>query len=343
MLDIPLDTKILDPACGTGGFLVIGMNNVIDELRNDMEKELGKPRSEWSPEDDRVLMDKIREIASGNFFGSDINQDLVKASKMNMVMNNDGEGNIFQNNSLIPPHMWPDDIKKLLCNAFNLNKDSIRRPKDLALFDFVVTNPPFGAKLPVKDVSTLEQYDLAHVWKKNNDGKVIMTDKLMKSRPPEVLFIERCYHFLKEGGIMAIVLPDAILGAPGIEYASIREWMIQKMRIIASIDLHEDVFRPSAGTQTSVIFAQKKTTKEIQQEQTNAVLNYDIFFAMAEKIGYDRRGNIIFKRDHDGNELLKDVIEGERVFKSKIVDDHTNDIGVAFLEWKKKEGLHWSK
>ena len=344
MLNISLDAKIFDPACGTGGFLVTGMNNVIDELRDNMEKELGKSRSEWSAEDDRMLMDKIREIASGNFFGSDINPDLVKASKMNMVMNNDGEGNIFKNNSLTPPHTWSGDIKKLLCNAFGLDKDSIRRPGDLALFDFVVTNPPFGAKLPIKDPMVLEQYDLAHAWKKSRDGKITKTDKLMKSRPPEILFIERCYHFLKEGGIMAIVLPDSILGAPGLEYASIREWMLQKMRIIASIDLHEDVFRPSAGTQTSVIFARKKTTKELQQEQEqNVLLNYNIFFAIAEKIGYDKRGAIIFKRDQDGNELLKDVREGNRIFKSKIVDDHTEDIGIAFLEWKKKEGLHWPK
>ena len=146
MLNIPLEAKILDPACGTGGFLVTGMNNVIDELRDDREKELGKPRNEWSTEDEVGLMDKIREIASGNFFGSDINPDLVKASKMNMVMNNDGEGNIFKNNSLTPPHTWPDDTKKLLCSALGLDKDSIRRSGDLALFDFVVNKSPVWRK-----------------------------------------------------------------------------------------------------------------------------------------------------------------------------------------------------
>ena len=342
MLNIPLEAKILDPACGTGGFLVTGMNNVIDELRDDREKELGKPRNEWSTEDEVGLMDKIREIASGNFFGSDINPDLVKASKMNMVMNNDGEGNIFKNNSLTPPHTWPDDTKKLLCSALGLDKDSIRRSGDLALFDFVVTNPPFGAKLPIKDLTVLEQYDLAHVWKKGkDDGKIIMTDRLMKSRPPEVLFIERCYHFLKEGGVMAIVLPDAILGAPGIEYASIREWMIQKMKIIASIDLHQDAFQPSAGTQTSVVFAQKKTTEERQKElEKDVVLNYNIFFAIAEKIGHDKRGNPIFRRDDEGNELFVDVEEEGHLLKHRIEDDQTMQIADVFLKWRKEHGFY---
>lgn len=344
MLDIPIEAKMLDPACGTGGFLVVGMNNVIDELRSRMENELKRPHDQWSPEDERALMNQVKEIASENFYGADINPDLAKASKMNMVMNNDGAGNIFKNNSLTPPHTWPSEIKELLCGAFNLDKNSIRRPRDIALFDFVVTNPPFGTKLPVKDTMILEQYGLAHVWKENADGRLVMTNKLMKSRPPEVLFIERCYHFLKPGGVMAIVLPDAILGAPGADNALIREWLIQKMRLVASVDLHEDAFRPGAGTQTSVLFAQRKTDDDVHREiSEGSMANYDVFFAIVEKIGYDKRGATIFKRDQDGNEVFKNVKEGDHVLKVRVEDDQTDDIAKAFLPWKKKEGLRWPR
>ena len=83
-----------------------------------------------------------------------------------------------------------------------------------------------------------------------------MTERLQSSVPPEILFIERCTQFLVSGGRMGIVLPDSILGSPGLGY--IREWLIQNHRIIASIDLHVDTFQPRNGTQTSVLFLQRK-------------------------------------------------------------------------------------
>ena len=81
-----------------------------------------------------------------------------------------------------------------------------------------------------------------------------MTERLQSSVPPEILFIERCTQLLVPGGRMGIVLPDSILGSPGLGY--IREWLIQNHRIIASIDLHVDTFQPRNGTQTSVLFLQ---------------------------------------------------------------------------------------
>lgn len=347
MLDIPIDAKVLDPACGTGGFLVVGMNNVIKKLKEELTKISGKKEEQWNENEINNLRDKIKEIASQNFFGFDINPNLVKATKMNMVMNNDGSGNILQNNSLLPPHEWQSDIKDLICKSFNLEKNSIRRSKDLALFDFVVTNPPFGKLLPINDSNILEQFDLGHIWKKDkSSGKITKTDRIATSRPPEVLFIERCWQFLIPGGIMGIVLPDALLGAPGIDYASIREWIIEKCRIIASIDLDPDTFQPRNGTQTSVLFLQKKTEKEIQNGVKKSI-NYDIFFTMVDKIGHDKRGNPIYKRDKDGNEILtEDIISIDNdtqsiVTKRRVLDDQTDLVAETFLEWKKQEGLNW--
>ena len=177
----------------------------------------------------------------------------------------------------------------------------------------------------------------------------------MSSRAPEVLFIERCWQFLKPGGRMAIVLPDALLGAPGVEYASVREWIIQNCKIIASIDLHVDTFQPRNGTQTSVLFLQKKTKQEMDEELTTRKMkNYNVFFAMVDKIGHDKRGNTIFKRDNEGNELLipetdsllmSNVSDGtltiQNLPKKKIIDDQTEAVADKFLEWKKSEGIEW--
>jgi len=118
---------------------------------------------------------------------------------------------------------------------------------------------------------------------------------------------------------MAIVLPDAILGAPGVDYASVREWIIQHCKIISSIGLHLDTFQPHNGTQTSVLFLQKKTQQEMDEEaRTRTMKNYNVFFAMVDKIGHDKRGNTIFKRDNGGNELL--VPETDSLLMSNISD-----------------------
>lgn len=355
MLDIGIADRVLDPACGTGGFLVIAMNNVISRLKKEMEKFTGKPEKEWNDMQREKVRERIKEIAQQQFFGFDINPDLVKATKMNMVMNNDGSGNILQNDSLTPPHEWSDEVKDSLCRFFNLPKGTLRQPKDIALFDVVVTNPPFGTKLPIKDSTILEQFDLGHLWRKNENGEIFKTDDIMASRAPEVLFIERCWQFLRPNGRMAIVLPDAILGAPGIEYASIREWIIQHCKIIASIDLHPDTFQPNNGTQTSVLFLQKKTQQEMDEElRTRKMKNYNVFFAMVDKMGHDKRGNTVFKRDNEGNELLipetdellmSNISDGtltvQNVPKKKVIDDQTDVVADMFLKWKKSEGIEW--
>lgn len=354
MLDIDISAKVVDPACGTGGFLVTSMNNVITRLKGEMEKSSGKLEKDWTDNEHAIIRERVREIAEQQFFGFDINPDLVKATKMNMVMNNDGSGNILQNDSLAPPHEWSSELKNSLCKFFDLSPGSIRQTKDIALFDVVVTNPPFGTKLPIKDATILEQYDLGHIWRKSN-GVLVKTNDLVSSRAPEVLFIERCWQFLKPGGRMAIVLPNALLGAPGIDYAAAREWIVHHCRIIASLDLHSDTFQPHNGTQTSVLFLQKKTQKEMDKELTSRQMkDYNIFFAMVEKIGHDKRGTVLFKRDNDGNELLMpettelqidNISDGSFTVrnapKKKVIDDQTTAIAKTFIRWKREEGIGW--
>ncbi|OPY53767.1 MAG: N-6 DNA Methylase [Methanosaeta sp. PtaU1.Bin060] len=355
MLDIGIDSSVLDPACGTGGFLVIAMNNAISRLQNEMETSTGKPRTDWTGQQHENVRERIKEIARRQFFGFDINPDLVKATKMNMVMNNDGSGNIIQTDSLAPPHEWSKELKDGLCKLFDLPEGSIRKAIDIALFDVVVTNPPFGTKLPIKDSTILEQYDLGHTWRETEDGALYKTENLVSSRAPEVLFVERCWQFLKPGGHMAIVLPRGILSAPGMGYASVREWIIQYNRVVACVDLHPDTFQPHNGTQTSVLFLQKKTQKELDSEiKTRKMKIYNIFFSIADKIGHDKRGNTLFRRDKEGNELLVPETNGllidqisdgtitySNLPKKKLIDDQTDAIADAFLQWKKIEGIEW--
>lgn len=348
--------KVCDTACGTGGFLVTAMNHVTEQLKIEVEKNWGKPESKWTDHEKSTVSDRIKAIAAANFYGFDINPDLVKATKMNMVMNNDGSGNIYHNNSLNPPHEWEIDLKKQLAETLDIEADSIRNANTIEFFDIIVTNPPFGSKIPIKGSNILEQFDIGHSWRKHGEnGWVISSDRLKTSVPPEQLFIERCIQFLKPGGRLAIVLPDSILGNPGLGY--IRQWLLKKTRIIASIDLHADTFQPRNGTQTSILILQKKTHEEINEERASRIMNpYSIFMAMVEKIGHDKRGNTLFKRDKDGNEIwlpeehnireeeyenVKGSVTVQTERRTRVIDDQSREVPQIFEHWKKEEGISW--
>lgn len=349
MLDLHVGERILDPSCGTGGFLVIAMNRMMERLREDAGRE---------GDDEAVqaaLRERLGEIARESFFGIDINPDLVKATKMNMVMNNDGSGNILRQDSLLHPHAWTSAFRDELAAALGLAPETLRGPGDLGHFDVIATNPPFGSKLPIRDRETLEQFDLARVWQRTPGGLMEPTDAFQTSVAPEILFIERCYQFLRPGGRMAIVLPDAILGAPGQLY--VRHWMLTRCRLVASVDLHPDTFQPSTGIQTSVLVLQKKTEEERhREERAGRLSNYSVFMAEVRAIGHDKRGNFVYKRDEDGEILLLQpdparVRRMEQTAAGTVTtrplpreprrDDDTDEVAEEFVAWKADEVLGW--
>lgn len=291
MLNPSETDRILDPCCGSGGFLVMALDHVRKQIASEMYPDLDGPLLAEKFNSFEVN-EKIKTYAERSIFGFDFDPDLKKAARMNMVMAGDGHANIFHVNSLAYPN-WehPEEIEKI--NA-SISK-SLSEMKDLdnaygsdarEKFDMVFTNPPFGAKVKVEQ-EIASQYHLS----KYSDA-------------PEVLFIEACYNFLKPGGKMAIVLPDGILGNPNT--LPIREWILDKYKILASADLAVEAFLPQVGVQASLLFLQKKTEVERQLAQDSAE-DYDVFMAIAEKLGKDRRGNPIYLRDEDGAELLFDT------------------------------------
>ncbi len=335
MLDPGPSDIVLDPACGTGGFLVTTMNYVLAKIRLSEQRRWRNPEAP-SEREQSELFRKGYEYAEQNIVGIDLNPNLVKAAKMNMVMNNDGSGGLYQANSLARPVTWPE---------------ALRNRNLLGQVDMVLTNPPFGSKISVDDPSILEQFDLAHVWDYDAETDTFAMRKpktLQKSQPPEILFIERCVQFLKPGtGILAIVLPDGILGAPGLAY--VREWILQQTRVLASIDLHPDTFQPNNSTQTSLLVLQRKTFNEIAlEEATGKKQEYNVFMALANHVGHDKRGNVTYIRDTQGHEVVttrrervREIHEGVPVYreietKSKAVDDNTQQIAQVFREWRKE-------
>jgi type I restriction enzyme M protein len=346
MLDPDEHQRVLDPACGSGGFLVM----VLDHVRKKITKRLfPKLQGPWLQDkmNSYEVNELVKEYAERNLFGFDFDPDLKKAARMNMVMAGDGHANIFHVNSLAYP--GGDKEQELLKVIEAVNK-SIESGKDKKVkfefpdargkFDLIFTNPPFGAKIPINDPDILSKYDLGHKWRKNSSEEWDKTG-LSSSEPPEILFIDQCCQLLKPGGKMAIVLPDGILGNPNSEY--VRFWILNHFKLIASVDLAVEAFLPQVGVQASLLFLQKKK----DDEKLLSNLKYDIFMAVAEKLGKDRRGVPIFERDDEGAELLFDSTaeylisdnKGNKILKkrrekTKRINDDLPEIVKAFKAHK---------
>ena len=328
MLDPSEKQLILDPACGTGGFLITAIHHVIAKIREAEERRRGKNQAGV----EAAVRERVRTFAQKFIVGIDFNPDLVKASKMNMVMNNDGAGGLYQANSLEAPGQWRDE--------------ALRERALMGKVDLIFTNPPFGSKIPVTDPSILEQFDLGHNWSYDGaNDRWLKSKDVCKSQPPEILFIERCVRFLKPGtGRAAIVLPDGILGSPGLGY--VREWILRNTRILASIDMHPDTFQPFVSIQTSVLVLERKTQAQIDLEDAAKQLSdYEVFMAVANHVGHDKRGNVTYVRDEKGNEIVAETTErvreredGVLVIKKqqvrrKVADDNTQQIAEVFRAW----------
>lgn len=286
-LSSPGGLKIIDPTAGTGGFLILCVQK-IKEIFSNRGMKYDK------------LRDSVRGVAETNLYGIDFNPFLVKVTQMNMVMHGDGSSNIFNVNSLEHPTNW--------------EWGGAHEKIELGTYDIVVTNPPFGSDIPIDDPHILEQFEVTS-FKMNNPRK---------SLPPEQLFIERNLNFLKPGGYLGIVLPDSILSNPGLEW--IREWILKKAYIIASIDLPVETFH-KVGVQASILILKKKT---VEQEKFNE--DYEIFMAIPEKVGHDRRGKAIYKTDPEGKVMIDDN-------NLPIIDDHLPLVIEAFKNWVKSKGM----
>jgi type I restriction enzyme M protein len=275
-----LKLRIADPTCGTGGFLV----SVMNLWRSNLETI---QRGKWRNNESKALEETnrlLKETASQYLTGIDFNPVLVRAAQMNLVMHGDGSTNVYHANSLLPPGEWSSETGNDVVNNVKMGK-----------FDIIVTNPPFGSKIPIDDPHILEQFELSKFETENGVRRASM--------PPEQLFIERCFQLLKPGGRLAIVLPDSILSNPGLAF--IRRWILKRGRVIASVDLPQVTFEPYTGTQTSVLLLQKKTREEMLLEQESGKLrDYEVFMTTPEAVGHDRRGEIHYLRTPEG-ELIE--------------------------------------
>ena len=241
MMDIKTEDFVLDPACGSGGFLL----NALDTIRKDAEAEIDDAVAAYST---------WHNFAANNLYGIEINDQIARVCKMNMIIHDDGHTNVISRSSL-------DDFNEIKSQHKGFKKDH---------FDIIITNPPFGATIKKngKEDTYLDKFELG---------------KKKSSQKTEILFIERCIDFLKpKTGRMGIVLPDGILTNSSLQY--VRDFIMEQCEILAVISLPQFAFSHyGAGVKSSLVFLRRKGTGEVLED-------YPIFMAMADHVGYDATG-----------------------------------------------------
>lgn len=274
MIDPNTDERILDPACGSGGFLVESLRYVWNKLE-EKGKILNWPEKEIEAEK--------QKIAIKNFRGIDKDSFLSKVAKAYLAILGDGRGGIHCENSLVDFDEW---------------QAKTREDIHPGTFDVVVTNPPFGKKLSIDSTSILKLYDLGHKWKKNQNGEFKLTD-LVDKQPPQILFIERCFQMLKPGGRLGIVLLESIFGMP--KYRYVVDFIKRKSIIKALVTLPDDLFQPNTHAKCCVLICQKKDGEEKNED-------HKIFMCDVKWCGHDSRGNVTYIYDAQGNKIILDEI-----------------------------------
>ena len=293
---------VIDPACGSGGFLLHTMYHAWEELPTEAAK---------------------KEYAAKYLYGIDFDDNMRRISQALMLIAGDGKHHIFKRNSL-DSRDWTGyeaeearvEFKKLLHKFDNPADDKENQKSFRHLdFDILLTNPPFAGENK-GDAGLLRQYELA-----KSDGK------LKNNVDRHILFIERSLDAVRPGGRLAIVLPQGVLNNTNMAY--IRQWLFDKAIILAVVGLHVNTFKPHAGTKTSVLFLQK------WPEDKKHLKDYPIFMAVSKKPGKDNSGDYVYKKDDKGN--FSYDVNGR-----KVLDHDLDEIADKFIEFAKKEGFSFS-
>lgn len=231
--DIRQDDLVLDPSCGSGGFLLQTLQ-YMQEKSKKLDGEYNQKRF-W------------HSFAEKNLYGIEISGGISQTAKMNMIIHDDGHTNVITADGL---DSFENFIKKN--NKFQKNT-----------FHFIFTNPPFGSSIPASK-PYFEDFSFAK-------SEVHFIDKIIDKKSPkdlstqksEILFLERYFEFLKEGGIVACVLPDGILTNSSLQ--NVRDYLLERFYLLASFSLPQHTFSNyGAGVKSSILVLKKKDKKAMK-------------------------------------------------------------------------------
>jgi type I restriction enzyme M protein len=265
------DDRVLDPSCGSGGFLLYALDAVRREA------------AEYHPDPESAEFYKHwHDFAEKELFGIEINDEICRVAKMNMIIHDDGHSNVVGADAL-------ESMKKLSASNLGLVENG---------FDVILTNPPFGASIKADEQPYLSEFEFG-LQKATKKGKIRAARKSQKT---EVLFVERIWSFLKADGRAAIVLPDGILSNQRMSY--VRSFILMRFQVFAVVSLPVSAFAHyGAGVKASLVFLRKRRADETPTDEEVT------FMAAPEKIGYDATGRKV------ANELPSVLAEYRKFLK----------------------------
>jgi len=256
MMEPKADELVLDPSCGSGGFLLYALDKVRREASEYWEKGTDEHFRYW------------HDFAQKRLYGLEINDEIARVAKMNMIIHDDGHTNVCGEDAL---ERFERIDAKTSNNGFKKNR-----------FDLILTNPPFGAQVALAEHPYLADYELGRQAGRQAGRQDVTHTR--KNQKTEILFIERIYQFLKPGtGRAAVVLPDGILTNSSLQY--VRDFILERFQLLAVVSLPQTAFSHyGAGVKASIVFLRKRADDEQPDD------NEAIFMAAPEKIGYDATG-----------------------------------------------------
>ena len=300
VLPITNDSKVLDTSCGSGGFLLYALDKVRQQAGVYYDEGTIEHYTHW------------HDFASQKLFGIEINEQIARTAKMNMIIHDDGHTNVISSDGLLRDEVIRDKTG---------NKGF-----EYGTFDVIITNPPFGSTVKQTEKAYLHQYSLGNRdvdWLDTKSSGVKERD----SQSTEVLFIEQDRNFLKEGGYLAIVIPDGILTNSSLQYVrdNIEEWF----RIVAVVSMPQDAFKANgAGVKSSVLFLKKWTNEQCQKIK-------DTKFKLQERIKCEANYKVTVERwEKEKKDTIKNYsgfVNNTGLTNKKMVEKTE-----AFIEWKKQ-------
>jgi type I restriction enzyme M protein len=254
-------TKILDPCCGTGGFLI--------ESLGIMREKIQSNRSLSSTEKQELH----EEVSQESIYGIDAGKDplMAQVARINMYLHGDGGSRIYA----------CDALDKSVSRAATEEEEHYCRELSEQLedglgFDLILTNPPFSMTYQAdrdEDKKILDQYDIRRFdYSGSYDGRQRVSSS--------VLFLERYYDLLKPGGTLISVMDDSVLSGSSRAFA--RDWLRNRFIVKGVISLPGDAFqRVDARQKTSIVILKKK--EDPSEEQPAVFMDECVALGLEDK------------------------------------------------------------
>ncbi|MEA3235724.1 N-6 DNA methylase [Pseudomonas mosselii] len=235
-LEITSDDTVIDPACGTGGFLH-------EALRQVKENEF--------PEEAEAY--RIVKYANDNLYGVDMDSIGVKLTKALMIAFRDGSTHVLQGDS-VRVNSWPANFPHLQTELGSKHQaDGVARK-----FTVVLTNPPFGESLKVSAADA-------------RAGKYTISKAAALGKKSEyveleigLIFLEHAYRLLQVGGRVGIILPETYFFS--FSYRWLPDWLDGRMKLRGMVNIPMEAFEEFCRAKTNFYIFEKISETSTKEE-----------------------------------------------------------------------------